>query len=200
MTSQIRLTAIATSIILLQACGGGSDQESGHEGPATVENAVEETQLAAVTLSTQAESRLGIVTMAVERQDVRRTRVLGGEVMVVPGSSVTVTAPVSGTVMAPPEAAIPRAGGSVRRGGPICRLLPTLPAMDLVGAREQLRLKQVQLDVARSAAERAERRLEDGSGSVRINEEAQAELARAELAYQVISSQLEILEGSTFQE
>ena len=69
------------------------------ESPATVHNLVKETSLTTITLTIEAEKRLGIETKVVEYRSVDRSRTFGGEVVPVSGASVTVTAPLSGTIL-----------------------------------------------------------------------------------------------------
>jgi len=66
---------------------------SGKAGPATVSGAVKESALATVTLTEQAEARLGVETVAAEMRPVANSLVVGGEVMGVPGQTATVAAP-----------------------------------------------------------------------------------------------------------
>jgi hypothetical protein len=101
-------------LVTLTAACGGNDQ-SASESPAKVENAVPEAQLATLTLSSQAETRLGLETSPVELRSVARTRQLGGEVTTVPGGRVVLTAPVTGVVLGPAGGTAPRAGDRVRR-------------------------------------------------------------------------------------
>jgi len=194
MRTCLKYIGLLAALSLIQGCGSG-DRSHESESPATVANAVDETELASVTLSPQAESRLGIETAGVEYRSVQRTRTLGGEVQVVPGNSVSVTAPVPGTVIEPENASLPRAGRTVREGQPLCRLLPTLPEKDLIGTREALSLRQVEYELAQTRAQRAEQMLNDRAGSLREHQEAQAELSRAETALKVAEAQLELLES-----
>ena len=62
-------------------------------------------------------------TAPVVRQPVSRQRVFGGEVVVPPGRSVVVSAPLAGTLKA---GAVPVAGQPVKAGGPVLQLVPVL--------------------------------------------------------------------------
>src|SRR5207248_2688569 len=65
--------------------------------PATVPKPFKE-DAAAVTLTPEAEQRLAVRMGTVERKSVPRVRVYGGEVVVPPGRSVAVAAPLAGTL------------------------------------------------------------------------------------------------------
>lgn len=84
--------------------------------PAKVGTLVKETDLNTITLTPQAEKRLGIVTVAVERKSVPRTRSFGGDVTVRAGSALTVTAPIAATVVG----TLPQPGTQVKRGQALC--------------------------------------------------------------------------------
>lgn len=195
MSSYLKHFGLFAAVSLIHGCSGNGNQHQESESPAIVENAVEETELASIILSPQAESRLAIQTAPVEYRRVQRTRTLGGEVEVVPGNSVAVTAPVVGMVIVPEDASLPRAGRPVAKGQPLCRLLPTLSERDLLSAREEVTLRRVQFELAQTRARRAERMLNDRAGSVREHEEAQAELNRAEVTLEIAEAQLELLES-----
>jgi hypothetical protein len=64
--------------------------------PAEVKNPVPEPQLTSVTLTPQAEKRLGIQLAAIKSQNISRTLTQHGEILAVPGFTVTVSAPVTG--------------------------------------------------------------------------------------------------------
>ncbi len=150
--------------------------------PAKVANGVKESELTTVTLSPQAEQRLGIETARVEKRHVARTLKLGGEIVAVPGRRIFVTAPTAGVVIAP-VGSLPQSGMRVRKGQTIFRLLPLPAERDLLGTPEEVTLKKMQLEVAAAKAKRAEQLLLDKAGSVKAQEEAQAELAAAEAAF-----------------
>jgi len=83
------LTAISPLIILFMSLSGcGSrDQDKGDSGkPAEVTNQVNENTLTRVSLTPEAESRLGIKTWKVELRELPKIIRIGGEVIVPPGS------------------------------------------------------------------------------------------------------------------
>ncbi len=67
--------------------------------PAKVTNGgVKEADLATITLSEDAERRLGVETVAAQAAGGGRTGTWAGEVVIPPGQAVVVSAPVAGTV------------------------------------------------------------------------------------------------------
>jgi cobalt-zinc-cadmium efflux system membrane fusion protein len=160
--------ALLPAMALCLACR--SEAPAASAPPAKVAHPVKETDLTTITLTEKAEQRLGIRTVAVARRSVPRTRAVGGEVIVPPGQSLTVSAPVAGTVL---STSLPAVGSLVKRGQAVLRLYPLPASADLTSS-------VVRLDAARKRAQRAEQLLADEAGSQRAVEEAQAELALAE--------------------
>ena len=118
---------------------------------ATVEHPVKEAELTKVTLSPEAEGRLGLTTAPVESRSLPDTRVLGGVVMTPPGKSFPLTAPVAGTVLAP-AGGMPRPGERVSRGQALLRLVPLPPdplRVDEDVALAEARARQAELEAAR---------------------------------------------------
>jgi len=175
------MTMIAGCACVIVAAGCSKESASAAAPrAATVTAPVKETALTSVTLAPEAEQRLAIMTVPVERRSVARTRTVGGEIAPVSGAALTITAPVAGTLQ--PSPVIPMAGGPVRRGQPLLRLVPIPPserdaATDAVQAADTAAAR---VEVARLKVRRAEQLVEDGAGSRRSFEEAQAELAIAE--------------------
>jgi hypothetical protein len=147
---------------------------------ATVTAPVKKAALTTITLSPDAETRLAIITVPVERRTIATTRTVGAEIAAPMGAALAITAPVAGTPQSPPGA--PAAGFAVSRGQPLFRLVPIQPsdrdaATDAEQAAENAAAR---LEVTRAKAHRAKQLVEDGAGSRRAHEEAQAELALAE--------------------
>jgi RND family efflux transporter MFP subunit len=175
----------AMATISLCACFtiAGCSKEPAAAAPAraaTVAAPVKEASLTTITLSPEAETRLAIVTVPVERKTIATTRTVGAEIAAPSGAALAITAPVAGTLQSPPG--VPAAGFAVSQGQPLFRLVPIQPsdrdaATDAEQAAENAAAR---LEVTRLKARRAEQLLEDGAGSRRAHEEAQAELALAE--------------------
>ena len=109
---------------LLWNCGGSGVEDEGP--PAHVDNPTEEVELTTVRLTQRAVERIGIELGTVEIQPITRRRLLGGEIIVPPGSEVSVTAPAAATVLAPESGNPPTAGSSVSRGQALFRLVVLL--------------------------------------------------------------------------
>lgn len=148
--------------------------------PATVTAPVKEAELTTITLTPEAEKRLGITTVVVENRQVARTRNVGGEIAAPSGTALAITAPTSGVLQAPNG--MPVAGAAVTKGQLLFRLVP-LPAAERespVIAQQAIDTATARRDAAAKKAQRAAQLLTDGAGSRRQLEEAQAELAVAE--------------------
>jgi RND family efflux transporter MFP subunit len=175
------LSVIVIGALLIASCNGNeSDSTSKPAPPVKVEAPVTEASLTTVTLTPEAEKRLGIQTAVVERRAVGRTRTVGGEVIAPPGAETVVTAPVAGILEAP--GAMPVPGTTVAQGRAIFRLIPLAPSerdarVDAERAVEEAMARQ---QAAATKLQRAERLARDGAGSRRAVEEAQAEFAIAE--------------------
>lgn len=155
-------------------------------GPAAVEKVVKETDLNTVTLTEKAEERIGLTVAAVEKKDVRRARVYGGEVTVPVGRAIPVAAPLGGVLKAPPGGEL-KAGQVVKAGDVVFELTPlftpdgraTLSAA-LADAEGQVNTAKAQAELARVALDRAKRVLKEGAGSQRQVDEADAASSVAE--------------------
>ena len=92
--------------------------------------------------------------------------------MVPTGRSILASAPMAGTVLAPPAGML-APGTAVKRGQVIMRLLALPSAADIAAA-------ETRLAAAQRRAVRNEQLLKEGAVAERANEDAQAELALAE--------------------
>jgi len=168
----------------LTGCGSGPAKPGAAKTApaATVENRVSEGDLATITLTAEAEQRLGIATAAVEYKKVERTRSWAGEVILPPGSAITVAAPVPGRLAA--EGSVPAPGERLRQGQPVFQLQPLLALeRDLtVTLDAEVAAAATRLEAAQARAARAEQLLRDQVGSVRAQEQAQEERKVAETA------------------
>lgn len=158
-----------------------------------------EGDLLTVTLTAEAEARLGIRTEEVALRKVARVRLLSGEALVPPGRELSVTAPLAGVLGGEP----PAAGVRVSAGQGIFTLTPLLSAESRVAtaaarsdAEGAIRSAQIQIEAAKPAVARAERLLEDKAGSRRAVEEARTQLAGAEAARAVAVSRRDALNES----
>lgn len=225
----ISLPALSSAVCLsvLLACGVGchraTEAKAKSPPPAKVEMVPHETELATVTLTEDAERRLGIETAPVEMRSVQQHRVFGGEVIVPSGKSIVIAAPVAGVVHGIGQSHFPEPGANVKAGDLVLSLTPILsperdvptPAeqVQMAGARATLVAAQVtaqgevqraRTDVAATkiSLERAQRLLADRAGSQRAVDDAQAlaqvaqtTLAAAEERYAQLTKLLATLEG-----
>jgi RND family efflux transporter MFP subunit len=177
-------------------CRGERPKAAEATPPAKVTGAVKEPELNAVTLTPETETGLGIQVVEVARKPVPNVRTIGGEALVPPGQTIAVAAPVAGTIVTGSTG--PTAGRSVRRGETLFRIVPLLPAeRDLrISAERDLATARAALDAARAKTARAERLFQDGSGSRRAVEEAQAELATAQAAYTAAQERIAVVDRS----
>ncbi len=165
--------------LAVASCGGGTNQAAPAPAAVKVDAPVKESALTTITLTPEAEKRLGIETAAIERKALQRTRTLGGEVIPQAGAERTVTAPFAGTLEA--GDAVPLVGTTVARGAPIFRLVPLAPAERdaRIEAERLVGEAAARQEIAAKRAQRANELVRDGSGSRRAVEDAQAELAIA---------------------
>lgn len=193
--------------------------------PAKVEMVPHESDLATITLTKEAETRLGIVTVAAELRRVQQHRTFGGEVIVPSGRSIMVSAPVSGIVSQSGSTKLMAPGSRVKAGDAVLELAPILsperdvptPAeqVQMAGAKATLVAAQVTAlgDVQRGRAEttatkitldRAKKLLVDRAGSQRAVDDAQAlanvastVLTAAEDRYAQLSKLIASLDGTS---
>jgi RND family efflux transporter MFP subunit len=165
------------------------------ETPAKVTNGgLKEADLATITLSAEAERRLGIETVAAEERAGGRTATWAGEIVIPPGQTLAVAAPVAGAVAFAGQGA-PPVGGSVRRGSVLVELSPLLAAeRDLrVSMEGEVSAAQTRVDAAKLRFERAERLLKDQVGSAKAREAAQEDLALAQTVLSTARAKLDRL-------
>lgn len=176
------LAAIALSLsLLVTSCGKSSAEEAPKPAaPAKVENAPKEADLATITLTPEAEGRLGIQTAAVEITQVVRTRTLAGEVVLPPDSQMTVSAPVAGTLLS--AGATPAVGAYVRKGQTVLRLQPYVaPERDLhVRLEQEIAAAETRIEAAKVKLARAEQLVRDKAGPQKNVDAARTELELAE--------------------
>lgn len=163
--------------------------------PATVANARAESDLTRLTLTEKAVQRLGIRTVPIEERPMSRTKAFSGEIMPVSGQSVAVTSPVAATVLLPRSGFLPLAGKKVTKGQQLYRLVVMPAERDLLGAQPEVEQRQVQYVVTREKVKRQARMFQEGSGSQRALQEAEAELAGARAALRVARSRVQLLKG-----
>jgi cobalt-zinc-cadmium efflux system membrane fusion protein len=180
-------------LLILFSCGRNHQSAEKSQPPAKAENVVPESALSTITLSPKAEERLGIEISTVESRKLPASLKLGGEIISLPGNEVKVSAPGAGTVLKSKVGEVLIAGKFVKRGQEILRLLLLPPEKDLLGAREEVALKQEQLEVAQAKFNRAKHLLANSAISEKAFEEAPVELTRAKAALNAATARLNLL-------
>ncbi len=148
--------------------------------PAKVEKVVKEGELATVTLSEDAEKKLGLQVGVVALKSARRVRVYGGDVTVPVGKTILASAPLGGILRAP-DGGLPKVGVLVKKGQVVFQLLPlfspdsmTKLATDLVSAEQAITNAQVSVEAAKKPFDRAKTLLKQNIGSQKDLDAAQA--------------------------
>lgn len=192
--------------LLLVGCGRKPDSKP--VAPAKVDKPIKEIDINNLTLTPEAEGRLGLKTGPVEKRKVQRTRSLGGEAVVPPGLGVTVSAPMSGT-LGVAVATAPSPGASVHRGQALFALsLTSSDRMKLAEshtnvatARTELDAAiakaRIDLDAANIALRRAETATHEEVGSNKQLDEAKATQSLARAALKAAESRRDALLRTT---
>jgi len=166
--------------------------------PASVPKSFQEDRATTFTLTPDAEARLALTFGEVARKSVRRQRAYGGEVVIPPGRSVVVSAPLAGTLKA--AGSFPRAGIAVSKGQPVFELLPILDPVgraNLMAAKldaeGQVETAAEQLKLAEIALERARKVLAGGAGRQRDVDDAQTQVEVARKSLQATTARRNLL-------
>ncbi len=170
------------------ACGSGPVPKA--VPAATVANPVKEADLATITLTPDAERRLGIETAVMASRPAAGARQVGGEVLVPPGRIVLMTAPTTGRVEAG-DAAL-SAGARVKQGQVVLRLTPlAAPTRDLrVTYEAEAAAARARDDAAKQQLDRARQLLRDRAGSQKAVEQAEQESTQAKAALDAATARL----------
>jgi RND family efflux transporter MFP subunit len=167
--------------------------------PVSVGKVVPEEDLNTLTLTEEAEKRIGLSVASVEKKPIHRVRVYGGEVTVPLGRTILVAAPLTGILKAPPGGEV-RAGQSVKAGQAVFQLTPLLTpdgratlSAALADAEGQVNNAKTQVELTTIALDRAKRVLKEGAGSQRQVDEAQAAYDLATKTLNAATARLAIL-------
>ena len=192
-----RLGPTLVTITLALTTGCGRPPPASHSAPAKVEKLPQETEIARITLSPEAEQRLGITLAEVQRGNVERRRTLAGEVLIPAGQAWTVSAPLPGTITTAAGNTIPLPGQSINAGDVVLSLVPLLsPERDVPTPAERVQIansratllaaetvakgdverSRAEVENAKIAVDRATKLFEDKAGSARAVDDAQAQL------------------------
>ena len=204
----VRTLGVAGTVAVALCAGGCDDSAKTSSAkapaPASSSHPVKESELNVLTLTADAERRLDLKTAPVERKKVRRTRLFGGEVVVPPGRSVIVSAPVAGRVQPPRGASAPSAGAPVKKGQVVYSLLPLLTSEALttlvtagVDAEGQVKSAEVQLAAADVVLTRAKQLQSESAGTKRAVDDAQAQYDLAQKALEAARARRDVLAKAT---
>jgi RND family efflux transporter MFP subunit len=211
-----RIVLVLIAAVSLIGCNQSQQAASSKTEPAQVAHHVEESALNTITLTEQAEARLGIALAKAQMVDVRRKRTMGGEVMLPPGQTIVVSAPIAGTLSAPSGGAVPAPGERLQAGQPVFRFTPLLsPEREVLTAAERVSVAQTRADVATAqieaeravesakiaveaaqiAYDRAQQLLKTKAGSQKSVDEASASLKLAREAQETAEARYRFLSG-----
>lgn len=186
--------------LVLLAVAGCRPEAKPPAPSAAAAKVVKEGDLQTVTLSAEAETRLGIQVAPVEVRKVERTRMLGGIATAIPGSRVTVTAPLAGTLSA---ATPPAAGRKVAKGQAVFSLAPILApearaslASSRVAAEGDAKTSTAELQAAKVALGRAELLLKEKAGAQKAVDEGKARVEAAQASLKAAEARREVLAGA----
>jgi RND family efflux transporter MFP subunit len=133
-----------------------------------VVDAVKEAALATVVFTPEAEKRLGLSLVPVERKTVPRIVSNPGDVMIPPGRLISVTSPFPATLKSPPNALVPVPGAKVDRGQAIFLVEPNITPGEratmtsaLVDIEGQVKAAEEQLKIAKTDMDRKENLVRD---------------------------------------
>lgn len=171
-------------------------KQEAKKSPATV---LKEDEILKITLTEDAERRVGIEFGTIKEGSNPRTRTFGGEIIAPPGHTILVAAPLSGTLRAP-AAGIPRAGTRVKKGEVVLQLLPLLSpdaritlTASRVDADGQVNNARVAVGAAKKNLDRALELLRVEGGRQRDVDDAQAQFDLAEKTLAAAQARLGIL-------
>jgi len=166
--SKVLLIVLASAAATSLGCNKSDTQALPKTEPAHVDRHVDEQDLNTITLTERAAERLGIQLVATRLAEIRRKRTVGGEVMLPPGQTIIVSAPIAGTLFLPAGGTAPVPGSRVRAGQILFTFEPMLtPERDVLTPSERVRVAQTKAAVATAQIE-AERQIESARVSLEV--------------------------------
>ena len=126
---KIAVSTAAPIFCLFSLLGCQKSDSTDHksaESPAKVAKPVSEAQLNTIELTEAAVKRVGIQTEIASEQEAIHTRPYGADLLLPTDASVTVSAPLPGTVTGGELPDFPRVGRRVPKGQSLMKLLPLL--------------------------------------------------------------------------
>jgi RND family efflux transporter MFP subunit len=183
----------AAVLLLLTSCGPAQQVAPVKtESPAKVAGPLlKEGELASVTLTAEAESRLGVRVVPVTSGGAAEIRRFTADVVVPPGNSLIVSAPIAGTILTSFQPPAP--GSAVKRDQVLFEITPLLPLpRDLrVTAEADVEQARTRVETAKLRQARADKMLKDEVGTVRAQEDARNELDLAKSALEAAQARLD---------
>ncbi|MEO7415178.1 MAG: membrane fusion protein MtrC [Opitutaceae bacterium] len=179
------LLAVAAALAV-SACKPAKTEAAKATPAVQISKKVGESELAIVTLTPEAEKRLGIQTATAERKKTGLARTYGGELILPLGQS-------------------PASPAAKADGKSIYSLLPSMTAAELMRAAElqidadgQIASAKAQLEGAQSVLKRADELLTSKAGSGRTVDEARLQVRLAEVALQTAQEKRALLGTAIF--
>ena len=173
---------IVILLLLVIGCAPEATTDTAKEKPAKVELHPSEQDIYRVKLTEKAEARLQISTVPAQVQNVRRSRVLGGDVMIPDGMRIPVTVPLPGRIHGIENQKMPIAGQKVIAGQPLVKLTPILrPELEVPGAAERVQMANARVSLA--------------TAQIQADGDVQQAKARLEAATIVVKRERRLLDG-----
>ncbi|ADM10862.1 Secretion protein HlyD [Parvularcula bermudensis HTCC2503] len=169
------------AFVILASCGGEAAAPT-KEAPATVAGARPEEELTTLSLTDDAIIRLGIETQPVSTRHVAARRSFPGTIEAAPGASTQIAAPFDAIVASTDLEWVPT-GATIASGDRVLSLVALGSAPAGISPVENLAVLQKELENARARLQRTEELIAVQGASAEERELAEAEVARAEAAY-----------------
>lgn len=192
------LVLISLSSFLLTSCSSPSSEHE--QKPATIQNPQKESELTTITLSEEAKKNLGIEIAIVKKENVPKSLSQHGEVVPVPGQSITISAPVTGRILNTSGVAKVKSGAFIKKGQTTFQLVVLPSDLTGFGSEQDIEVKRKQLKLIEEKVERLEMLYQSQSTSKRLVDEAKNELVGARAALKAAEARLRYLNGELDQE
>lgn len=181
----------------------------------------DELALNTIELTDQQIARLGVKVAEAKLTKVQARRMFGGEVVIPPGQTIIVSAPIPGTVGVPKGTSLPAPGTRLSAKQPVLSFTPLLtPERDVLAPAERVRVAQtradlatlqldarrtietakVQVEIAQIAYDRAAELLKNKAGSQRSVDETKAQLKLARELLETAETRAKFLQDITLDE
>ena len=199
----IRICHCLGLLLLLSGCHRATAAHAKSEPPSKVTGAVKEDQLTTVELTEDAEKRLGIQTAVVELRVLPRQRTYGGEVTLPTGTTVVVSAPMTGRLQSPVDGKVPKSGAAVIEKQAVIALLPLLSPAEKIAVATQvadaeglMQQAQAQVEARRIDLKRAEFQIEKGIGLGSTLDTAKAQMIQSQKVLDAATSRKNVLDAA----